>query len=100
MVKWFTCVLCSMVGLVHGQSVLSWSFKNPKTSEWNAFGEKGSIQEKLYQSGELPDPFYGKNEEPYQWIETYKWEFKSQFYLSEEQFKAKKIAIHIVNESF
>jgi beta-mannosidase len=97
MVKWFTCLLCSMVGLVHGQSVLSWSFKNPKTSEWNAFGEKGSIQEKLYQSGELPDPFYGKNEELYQWIETYKWEFKSQFYLTEEQFKAKKIAIHFPN---
>jgi beta-mannosidase len=97
MVKWFIGVLCSMVGLVHGQSVLSWSFKNPKTSEWNAFGEKGSIQEKLYQSGELPDPFYGKNEELYQWIETYKWEFKSQFYLTEEQFKAKKIAIHFPN---
>ncbi len=97
MVKWLTCLLCSMVGLVHGQTVLSWSFKNPKTSEWNAFGEKGSIQEKLYQSGELPDPFYGKNEELYQWIETYKWEFKSQFYLTEEQFKAKKIAIHFPN---
>jgi hypothetical protein len=31
MVKWYIGVLCSMVGLVHGQSVLSWSFKNPKT---------------------------------------------------------------------
>ena len=97
MIKWFTLIFCSMVGLVYGQTVLSWSYKNPKTSEWNAFGEKGSIQEKLYQSGELPDPFYGKNEELYQWIETFKWEFKSEFYLTEEQFKTKKIAIHFPN---
>jgi beta-mannosidase len=86
-----------MVGLVYGQTVLTWSFKNPKTNEWNAFGEKGSIQEKIFQSGQLPDPFYGKNEELYQWVETFKWEFKSQFYLTEEQYLAKEIAIYFPN---
>ena len=79
MVKWFTCILCSMFGLVHGQTVLKWDFKNPKTNEWKSFGEKGSIQEALYHSGELPDPFYGKNEGLYQWIEEHEWELKSQF---------------------
>jgi len=97
MTKWFTLIFCSMFGLVCGQTVLTWSFKNPKTNEWNPFGEKGSIQEKFYQTGELPDPFYGKNEELYQWIESYKWELKSQFYLTEEQYLAKEIAIYFPN---
>jgi beta-mannosidase len=97
MSKWFFFIFCSMVGLVNGQTVLSWSYKNPKTNEWNAFGETGSIQEKFFQSGQLPDPFYGKNEELYQWIETFKWEFKSQFYMTEEQYLANEIAIYFPN---
>ena len=97
MVKWFTCILCSMFGLVHGQTVLKWDFKNPKTNEWKSFGEKGSIQEALYHSGELPDPFYGKNEGLYQWIEEHEWELKSQFYLTEQQFLAKSLELHFPN---
>jgi beta-mannosidase len=86
-----------MFGLVHGQTVLKWDFKNPKTNEWKSFGEKGSIQEALYHSGELPDPFYGKNEGLYQWIEEHEWELKSQFYLTEQQFLAKSLELHFPN---
>ena len=97
MIKWFTCILCAMVGLVQGQTVLNWKYKNPKSNEWKSFGESGSIQEKLFQTGELPDPFYGKNEELYQWIEEFEWELTSQFYLTEEQFLASSLELHFPN---
>ena len=86
-----------MIGLAQSQTILSWSYKNPKTKEWKAFGEKGSVQEVLFQSGELPDPFYGENEALYQWVEDYEWELQSQFYLTEQQFLAKDIELFFPN---
>ncbi len=56
---------------------LTWSFMHPVKKELVSFGEKGSVQEKLIEIGELPDPFYGKNEEKFSWIEKYDWEFFS-----------------------
>ena len=97
MYKQVIFILWCMLGVVQGQTVLKWDYKNPKTNEWKSFGEMGSIQEALYHSGELPDPFYGKNEELYQWIEEYKWEFQSKFYLTEEQFLAKEIELYFPN---
>lgn len=95
--KWLTFIFCCMFGLVESQTVLNWTYKNPKTNEWKAFGEKGSIQEVLYHAGELPDPFYGENEALYQWIEEYEWEFQSKFYLTEAQFLAKEIELYFPN---
>ena len=86
-----------MIGLAQSQTILSWSYKNPKTQEWKAFGEKGSVQEVLFHSGELPDPFYGENEALYQWVEDYEWELQSQFYLTEQQFLAKDIELFFPN---
>lgn len=97
MYKQVIFILWCMLGVVQGQTVLKWDYKNPKTNEWKSFGEKGSIQEALFYSGELPDPFYGKNEELYQWIEEYEWELKSKFYLTEEQFLAKEIELYFPN---
>ena len=42
------------------------------------------MQEALIESGELPDPFYGKNEEKFGWVEEHRWEFKSIFFVSKE----------------
>jgi len=95
--KWLSLLFCSMFGLIQAQTILTWSYKNPKTHEWKSFGEKGSIQEVLFYSGELPDPFYGKNEELYQWIEDYQWEFKAQFYLTEAQFLANSVELYFSN---
>ena len=47
------------------QQELSWEFFNPKSNSWKNFGKAGSIQEKFIESGELPNPFYGTNEEKY-----------------------------------
>ncbi|MCR9173247.1 MAG: hypothetical protein NXI10_12170 [bacterium] len=56
---------------------LSWDFFHPVRKEWMPLGTKGSVQEALIATGEMPDPYYGKNEEKFGWFEEHKWEFKS-----------------------
>ena len=66
-------------------TILTWSFLHPLKKKWLDLGEKGSVQEALIDSGELPDPFYGTNENKFGWLEEHVWEFKSIFFLTEEQ---------------
>lgn len=63
---------------------LSWSFMHPVKKEWIELGVKGSVQEGLIANKELPDPFYGLNENKFGWIEDHQWEFKSIFFLEKE----------------
>lgn len=63
----------------NSQVILNWEIKHARTNKWIPLGQKGSVQEALINSGELPDPFYGKNEELFTWIEDYCWEFRSEF---------------------
>lgn len=64
---------------------LEWDFFHPKKKSWNSLGQKGSVQEALIASGEMPDPFYGTNEEKFGWFEEHVWEFKSLFFIEEDQ---------------
>ena len=64
--------------MLFGQN-LSWKFLHPIKNQWIELGEKGTVQEKLIETGELPDPFYGENEKLFAWIEKYDWEFASEF---------------------
>lgn len=82
---------------IFAQRDLTWEFYNTNKKAWQDFGKAGSIQEKFLESKELPDPFYGTNEEKYDWIENQKWELKSKFYLSEEEFKAAKLELYFPN---
>ena len=61
------------------QTTLEWSFLHPRKKNWIELGQKGSVQEALIKLGEMPDPFYGTNENQFGWIEEYEWEFKSIF---------------------
>lgn len=61
------------------------------------FGTAGSVQEFLWRINELPDPFYGENEECYQWIEAEQWNFRTQFFLNEEFYNATQLVLDIPN---
>ena len=52
------------------QNQLMWRFFHPTKQIWMPYQTHGSIQEKLIQSGELPSPFYGVNEDKFNWIEN------------------------------
>ena len=61
------------------KEVLEWGSINPKTLKGIDYGTHGSIQEKLIENGELPDPFYGMNENEFGWIENNTWCLNSSF---------------------
>ena len=66
------------INIVAQESVeLEWTFFHPKKSVWMELGKKGSVQEALIVTGEMPDPFYGTNENKFGWFEEHQWEFKS-----------------------
>ena len=69
---------------VNAQSELTWNIFHPVKKVWIELGAKGSVQEALIDLGELPDPFYGKNEDKFGWVEEHQWEFKSIFFISKE----------------
>jgi len=79
------------------QQELSWEYFHPIKKEWLAFGKAGSIQEKLMETGELPDPFFGDNEKLYQWIEEHEWKFRSTFYLSDKEMSAESLMLNFPN---
>jgi beta-mannosidase len=79
------------------QQGLTWEFYHPIKKEWYSFGKAGSIQEKLMELGELPDPFFGDNEKMYQWIEEHEWKFRSIFYLSDKEMSAESLVLNFPN---
>lgn len=79
----YISVLYLFVALLnaYGQesNTLEWEFYHPRKKEWISYGTHGSIQEKLIESRELPDPFYGKNAELFNWIEEHTWKLRCSF---------------------
>ena len=93
--KGFLLFLCFIAINVRSQKslVLTWEIQHPITQQWFPLGERGSVQEALYQQGILPDPFYGENEKLYQWIEEHQWHVRSRFFLSEALFNAAQVEL-------
>jgi beta-mannosidase len=79
------------------QQTLEWEVYHPIQKTWLPFGQSGTVQEFLWRSGELPNPFFGENETKYQWIEAHTWVFRSKFFLNEDFFNAKELTLDIPN---
>jgi beta-mannosidase len=76
---------------------LNWQVLNPLKNSWMEFGTKGSVQEAFLNAGELPDPFVGKNEDLYQWMENHQWQLTSRFELDEATFNREFIEMNFFN---
>ena len=79
--------------VINAQEQLKWELYHPVKKEWLPAGTHGSVQEKLIERGELPDPYFGKNENLFAWIEDHKWIFRSTLELSNEQLSEKSIEL-------
>ena len=77
----------------HSQIELNWKFKHPIKNSYIELGKSGSVQQALIESGELPDPFYGLNEEKFSWIEDHQWIFESTFNINDINSSSKFIEI-------
>ena len=93
--KGFILFLCFIAINVRSQKslILTWEIQHPITQQWFPLGERGSVQEALYEQGILPDPFYGENEKLYQWIEEHEWRLRSRFFLTEALFNAAQVEL-------
>lgn len=91
----YFCLLMTTIGF--SQTPLQWQFNQKNHSEFYPIGEKGTVQQGLFNAGLLPEPFYGLNEEKYNWIENEEWIFESTFNLTKEQLHEKFIDINFKN---
>lgn len=80
-------LFCLNLTFSQESQVLKWEVLHPINKKWMNVPLNYSVQEVLIASGELPDPFIGTNEKLFNWIEEYQWEFKSSFFITEEEFK-------------
>lgn len=71
----FGFAMLSFFNLISQETKLNWTLQHAVSKEFLNAGTHGSVQEILINKGELPDPFYGKNEEKFGWIEDHIWEF-------------------------
>lgn len=86
--------MIGLSGFANAQKELTWSIFHPIKKTWIDLGIKGSVQEALIATGELPDPFVEMNETKFGWIEDHLWEFKSMFFLTEEELKSEFIELN------
>ncbi len=92
--RWFFLILIVSIAMeFSAQCVLSWEFQHPIKKDWIAMGTSGTVQETLWKQGILPNPYFGENENEYQWIEDHEWHFRSKFFLSETLFNAPSVQI-------
>ncbi|MBI2258802.1 MAG: hypothetical protein HYU67_07875 [Flavobacteriia bacterium] len=75
--------------------LFSWYVVHPIKKDTLFLGEMGTVQELLIKSGELPDPYYGENENLFTWIEKEKWIFYSKFSITENQMKEEYIELSL-----
>ncbi len=57
-----------------------WQFRQADRKEWLPANVPGGVHTDLITAGEIPDPFYGTNEEQLQWVAEKNWEYRKFFY--------------------
>jgi beta-mannosidase len=80
--------------MAYGQSVdnsdtlslsAGWEFSQAGKEHWRSAEVPGTVHQDLLRLGELPDPFFGTNEQKIQWVENEDWEYRTTFQVSPEQ---------------
>jgi beta-mannosidase len=83
MIKYFLILMIPFFSnTLNSQQILSWNLTHPISGKNYNVPLNASVQEVLIAEGELPDPFYGENENLFTWIEDYTWEFDASFTIS------------------
>ena len=64
-----------------------WEFSQAGTELWRPAQVPGTVYQDLINHKQLPDPFYGINEQKIQWVENEDWEYRTAFTVTPEQLK-------------
>ena len=74
-------------------SSVKWQFRNAASAKWFPASVPGCVHADLRSTGQIPDPFFGKNELGLQWIERCDWEYRAVFRLTRSVFSGEKIEL-------
>ena len=64
-----------------------WEFSQAGTELWRPAQVPGTVHQDLIYHKQIPDPFYGINEQKIQWVENEDWEYRTAFIVTPEQLK-------------
>ena len=64
-----------------------WEFSQAGTELWQSAQVPGTVHQDLIIHKQIPDPFYGINEQKIQWVENEDWEYRTAFIVTPEQLK-------------
>ena len=64
-----------------------WEFSQAGTELWRPAQVPGTVHQDLIYHKQIPDPFYGINEQKIQWVENEDWEYRTAFTVTPEQLK-------------
>ena len=64
-----------------------WEFSQAGTELWQSAQVPGTVHQDLINHKQIPDPFYGINEQKIQWVENEDWEYRTAFTVTPEQLK-------------
>jgi len=70
-----------------------WEFRQAGEGKWRSAEVPGNVHTDLLRNGDIPDPFFGNNEEKLQWIGEKNWEYHTSFSLTEKELARENIEI-------
>ena len=62
----------------------SWKFRDTAAKRWLPAQVPGCVHLDLHRNGEIPDPFFGTNEQKIEPLEEHSWDYKTSFFVSAE----------------
>lgn len=71
----------------------NWKFRRAGTAKWYKAIVPGSVHADLLNNRLIADPFYSDNEKKLEWIDKADWEYKNDFFVSNEMLSATHISI-------
>jgi len=74
-------------------STIDWQFRDCAGHIWLPATVPGCVHTELLRARQIPDPFFGTNENALQWIEERDWEYRAQFTATEDVLSEEQIEL-------
>ncbi|MBL7901454.1 MAG: glycoside hydrolase family 2 protein [Bacteroidia bacterium] len=73
----------------------NWTFRQETAEVWDTAQVPGNVYNDLFINSLIPDPYFSNTLQQLTWIENTTWEYKTNFQISEAEFKNEKIELEL-----
>jgi beta-mannosidase len=73
----------------------NWTFRQETSELWDTALVPGNVYNDLFINSLIPDPYFSNTLQQLTWIENTNWEYKTNFQISEAEFKNEKIELEL-----